>query len=499
MTICPMNRELNASVVSRPAPLRSCHLPKRHPGSGNLIMTHLLLAVSILWSSLAVAADLQPAVAAPQTARELGRYDVVVLGAGPSGITAAVAAARMGARTALAERYGAVGGNLTLGNISPVLGSVAPGTMSDELRALLTKGHEEASPAPKHLGRAWHTDPEQAKGRLTQWLSAAGVDLYLQATLCQTVLEGNRMRGAVVATPGGQGILYAACFVDATGDGTAAYLAGAECRVGRDSDGLAQPATLAFTLCDVDESRALAYYGGSDKVTMPDGKLKSYRELCREANARGDLPKNVSIVKLHRTLYPGERNVNATQANGYNTLDAAQIGKAELDLRGQIEQVTAFLRREVPGYARCRIALTPATLGVRESRRVMGDYVLADADVESGARFDDVVVHQAWFVIDIHNPAGSGQAEGKAKMAKPYDIPYRCLLPKGVEGLLTAGRCISGTHRAHSSYRVMGICMATGQAAGTAAAIAAKEKTLPRAVSAKQVQEALKKQGVQLP
>lgn len=456
-----------------------------------------VLALSLLWPALGMAGDSKSSVASMPSARELGQYDVVVVGAGPAGISAAVAAARLGAHTALVERYGAVGGNLTLGNVNPILGSVAPGTMYDELRALFLKGHEDEVPVQTRNGREVHIDTEQAKGQLVQWLAAAGVDLFLQATLCQTVLEGKRLRSVVVATPGGQGILYGTCFVDATGDGTAAYLAGAECRVGRDGDGLTQPTTLEFTLSDVDESRAITCFGGSDKVALPDGKL--YRDLCREANARGDLPTNVTIVRLHKTFYPGERTVNATQANGYNTLDAAQLGKADADLRGQIEQVTAFLRREVPGYGRCRVKTTPATLGVRESRRVTGDYILTDADVENGARFDDVVVHKAWFLIDIHNPAGGGQAEGQSKMAKPYDIPYRCLLPKGVEGLLTAGRCISGTHRAHASYRVMAICMATGQAAGTAAAIAAKEKSLPRAIPARKVQDALRKQGVQVP
>ena len=128
----------------------------------------------------------------------------------------------------------------------------------------------------------------------------------------------------------------------------------------------------------------------------------------------------------------------------------------------------------------------------------MGDYVLEDADVEQGRRQKDVVVHQAWFLIDIHNPAGGGQAEGHSQAAKPYDIPYRCLLPRGVEGLLTCGRCISGTHRAHASYRVMSICMATGQAAGAAAALSAREGLTPRELDVKLVQQALMDQGAVL-
>ena len=132
---------------------------------------------------------------------------------------------------------------------------------------------------------------------------------------------------------------------------------------------------------------------------------------------------------------------------------------------------------------------------MRESRRFQGEYILSDQDVEQGARFEDVVVHGAWFLIDIHNPAGGGQAEGHSQPAKPYDIPYRCLLPKGVEGLLLSGRNISGTHRAHASYRVMGIAMPVGQAAGTAAALCAKHGCLPRALDYRLVQQALTAAG----
>ena len=126
----------------------------------------------------------------------------------------------------------------------------------------------------------------------------------------------------------------------------------------------------------------------------------------------------------------------------------------------------------------------------------MGDYVINDEDVEKGNHYDDAVVHNAWFLIDIHNPSGGGQAEGHSKMAQPYDIPYGALLPKGIENLMTAGRCISGTHRAHASYRVMAICMATGEAAGTAAALSITENVTPRELSAKKVRTVLSEKGV---
>ena len=421
----------------------------------------------------------------------LEAYDVIVAGGGPAGVSAAVSAARMGAKTALIERYGILGGMLTSGLVNPVLGSVAPGTAYQEIMDLMGK---ECSATRN--GREMSVDPEQAKYRLLKLAADAGVSVYLQTPVVDVVKDGSRVRGLVVGTQEGLKTLTAHALVDATGDGFVAARAGAEYQVGRDSDGFCQPITTEFVLDNVDEARAITCWGGTDPVTLPGGKR--YSVFCQEAHDRGELPENVTIVRLHRTLYPGERSVNATQANGLNTLTPEGVVRGELTLRGQIDQVVAFLRNNIPGYESCRVKASGSSLGVRESRRIMGDYVLEDADVEQGRRQKDVVVHQAWFLIDIHTPAGGGQAEGHSQAAKPYDIPYRCLLPRGVEGLLTCGRCISGTHRAHASYRVMSICMATGQAAGAAAALSAREGLTPRELDVKLVQQALMDQGAVL-
>jgi hypothetical protein len=423
-----------------------------------------------------------------------GLYDVVVAGGGPAGIAAAVSAARAGARTLLLERYGALGGNLTLGNISPILGTVARGTFSDEMLGLLAGAHPGDKEIITSNGREGHIDPDEAKGILTRVVAGSGARFHLQAPVLDVVKEGSAVKGVIAATPTGPQAFLGKVVIDATGDGLVSYLSGARCDVGRDLDRRVQPTTLEFTLTGVDESRAIFCDGEADKVTLADGR--GYVQLCQEASKRGELPATVTIVRLHKTFYAGERNVNATQANGFDTLTLAGIASAEVELRAQVDMVVAFLRRHVPGYEACRVRSSASTLGVRETRRVMGDYVLTDRDVETGAKFKDVVVHDAWFLIDIHNPTGGGQAEGLPASPPSYDIPYRCLLPAGVDNLLTAGRCISGTHRAHASYRVMGICMAIGQASGTAAALAAAEGVPPRAVPAPKVQAALARAGV---
>lgn len=424
------------------------------------------------------------------------QFDVLVVGGGPAGVGAAVAAARMGAHTALLERGGLLGGMLTAGQVQPILGNVAPGSFYDEIVALLAEGHEDVPLIATRNGREIHVDVEEAKERLLRLTHESGVEIFLHTPVVEVLKDGSRVTGVLAGTALGLQELHASVVIDATGDGFAAMRAGAQYHIGREQDGRCQPVTIEFLVDHLDESRALSCFGGSDPVTLPDGK--KYSQLCRECCERGELPQNVSIVRLHKTFYPGERNVNATQANGLDILTPKDEVTAELTLRAQIDKIIAFLRKYVPGYENCRVKSSAATLGVRETRRIEGLRRIEDIDVETGTRCPDVVVHKAWFLIDIHNPAGGGQAEGHSQPAIPYDIPYGALVPRGVDGMLTAGRCISGTHRAHASYRVMAICLATGQAAGTAAALCAKRGELPRELDYHLVQDALQKAGCTL-
>ena len=424
------------------------------------------------------------------------KYDVLVLGGGPAGVCAAVSSARCGVSTLLVERFGVLGGMLTAGRVDPILGSVSTGTMYDEIVALLAKNHPNSEPHVTRNGREVQVDPEEAKTLLLNLVYDSGAKVYLQSTVIDVIRENEQVTGAVLTTPTGLMAVEAKCVIDATGDGFVAMMAGAAYKIGRESDGHCQPTTIEFVVDKVDESHAITCWGGTDPVTLPGGV--KYSEFCKEANKRSELPQNVSIVRLHRTHYAGERSVNATQSNGHDILSLNGIASAMYDLRNQIDVVVDFLKKNIPGFENCRVKASADALGVRETRRIMGEYVLQDADVETGARFDDVLVHKAWFLIDIHNPTGGGQAEKHSQPAIPYDIPYRCFVPLGVENLLVAGRCISGTHRAHASYRVMSICMAMGEAVGIAAAISAKFGVKPRNIPAKDIQKILIERGVAL-
>ena len=184
--------------------------------------------------------------------------------------------------------------------------------------------------------------------------------------------------------------------------------------------------------------------------------------------------------------------------NGVDCTSVTALYPAELQLRKQIDLLLAFFRNHLPGYENCRYRASGSTIGTRETRRVIGEHILTAEEMAQGKRFPDAVVHKAEFIVDIHNPAGPGQAEAKIQYVTPYDIPYGCFVPLTIDNLLTAGRCISGTHRAHASYRVMSICMAMGQAAGTAAALSAQNGCLPRHLPVKTIQDALQAQGVDL-
>ena len=418
-----------------------------------------------------------------------GYYDVVVAGSGPAGICAAVAAAREGAKVALVERYGVVGGNLTTGYVGPILGMVGKGTMRDELVELLGVPENDMIGV---TGRAH--DFEMAKIRLMQFVNHPNIDVYLQTTVTDVIKEGDTLKGIIATSGEGQFALLGKVTIDATGDGIVSYLAGATTEKGRE-DGLMQPVTLEFTIDGVDESKGVICIGDVDDVRLGDERFLDY---CKRLSLEGEIPERIAAVRLHPTTHSGERQVNTTQVNGVDMTRVDHIFKADLELREQILTLMDFFHKHIPGYENCRIISSGTTTGVRETRRVIGDYIITAEEMAAGCRFDDVIVHRAEFIVDIHNPEGSGQAEEHIQYCDPYDLPYRCFTPKGVEGLYTAGRCISGTHRAHASYRVMSICMAMGEAVGVAAAMCSQSGTTPRTLDVKELQNRLTNKGIEL-
>ena len=413
------------------------------------------------------------------------KYDIVIAGAGPAGIAAALEAARSGLKTALIERYGCVGGNLTLGYVGPLLGKVCPGTIAEEI--------EDAICAK----RGAVPDFERAKIALTSMLDEAGVDVYLQTSVIGAEKIGENIKNVYTSGKFGPLSFSAEVYVDATGDGDLAVQSGCRYEMGREGDGLVQPVTLMFVIDGVAPHQPLLCRHEEDYTDLGDGR--EYLDLCHKACRTGELPENVNIVRLYATGVNTERMVNATQENRIDPLDPMDVFKAEASLRRQIGKIVDFLKNNIPGFEDIHIKGSASTLGVRESRRILGRYQLTEQDLMEGRTYPDSVVHQANFCLDIHNPAGAGQAvheERRPAIPKPYDIPFSAMCPIGCDNLITAGRCISGTHVAHSSYRVMRICMAMGQAAAAAASVMCKTKTTTSTVDAEAIRNHLIGRGV---
>jgi hypothetical protein len=400
--------------------------------------------------------------------------EVLVCGGGPSGTAAAIMAARTGAQVLLVERYGRLGGMAIQAMVGPFMGSVSSPFVEEVMSRL--------------GGRA--VDWNRLDVDLADMVQEAGAELLLHAWAAETHVEDNRVTGVRLLAKQGLLDVRAGVVVDATGDGDVAWKAGAAFEQGRPGDGLVQPVSIMFRISGVDESRAFVSSGErrAREIRVPGG---TWEEVIHRGQAHGELPDTVGVIRTYATRRPGERGINATQVNHVDGTRAQDLTRAELEGRRQAFQVLAFLQKHAPGYEDAYMAGMPAVVGVRETRRFVGLQRLTREDLLRGRRWPDAVVRDASFVIDIHNPDGSGQAEGLAAEVRPYDIPYGCLVPRDLDGLLLAGRCISGSHDAHASYRVMCISMAIGAAAGAAAAVAVQNGVQPRDVDVAQVQRAL--------
>jgi len=282
--------------------------------------------------------------------------------------------------------------------------------------------------------------------------------------------------------------------VDCTGDGDIAAAAGAPFEIGRETDGLVQPMTLMFRMVEFDRAGFEAYVR-----EHPDQwrGVHGLWDLIRRAADAGELDLPREDILFFGTPHAREVSVNSTRVTGVLGTDVFDWSYAEWRSRAQLRQIVRFLQRRVPGFERAYCAQSGVHAGVRETRRIRGDYRLTADDVLSARQFDDVIARGS-YPVDIHNPKGSGTILKRLPDGAAYDIPLRCLLPEGVDNVIVAGRCLSGSHEAHSSYRVMPIAMATGQAAGVCAALATQGETAPRTVAARDVQAELLRQGADL-
>jgi len=460
-----------------------------------------------------------------EDARELsslGTFDVVVCGGGTSGTAAAIGAARAGASTLLVERYGFLGGLLTAWTAEPVLTfhdpsgrAVVGGFWRELLERLVKMGgspgalRAEGRPPWGRNCRLTPIDTEITKIALDQMIEEAGVRVVLHALATGPVMEGNRVCGVVLETRSGRLAALGKVVVDATADGDLCAGAGVTMQKGRESDDRMMPATNHFKVAGVDRSTLRRYVESHPdrflwwSVMDAEGKLppgvetsyvacSGFHDEIAAAVGRGELYLGRETINALPVPRPGQMELNTTRVSGVDGTDAFDVTRTEIDTRKQALSVIDFARRAIPGFQHAQILQLAVGAQFRETRRLVGQYVLTKEDVVEGRKHEDVVAKGA-YPVDIHDPIGSKSTW--TELRDSYDIPYRCLLPREARHLIVSGRLVSSTHEAYASLRVTPTPFATGQAAGVAAALAAREDCDVRDVVVEQLQAELHGQG----
>ncbi|MDR0656727.1 MAG: FAD-dependent oxidoreductase [Treponema sp.] len=441
----------------------------------------------------------------------MDKVDVLVVGGGPAGIAASVAAARAGMSTRLVDNNGYLGGMATAGLVGPFMTSFSPDGsrqivkgIFDELLLRMIDHGGAIHPSQCKPGTSYSSYIGRGHGNVSPFNSEAfkvdaealclnaGVKLLYHVFFVKALVseDGDSITGAVFATKAGLQVIQAKIFIDCTGDGDLAASAGVVMKQGRDEDGLTQPATLFFRISGIDKQKLERH-----RLEHPEPDAKQFNTEVEYARSQGDFPIEREKLGMYESC-DGTWRVNTTRIIHLDATDPAAVTAAEIEGRKQIQTVMSFLHKYIPGAENACLIESASVLGVRESRRIIGEYVLTAEDILSSRKFEDSIGLYG-FPIDIHQPDGKSGVFMQFK--EPYSIPYRILLPKQRgKNLLVAGRCVSATHDALGSVRIMPACFVTGQAAGTAAALALQEGISPKQLAYKKLEKKLLKNGALL-
>lgn len=442
--------------------------------------------------------------------------EVLVVGAGPAGLASALSCARRGAKTTLVENSGSLGGMATIGLIGPFMtcyssdgkDQIVKGIFDEVVRRMEERGgaiHPShipgASPyASFHLMGHDHVTPFESdvlKMVAFELCQEAGVKLKLYTRFLGTTVssnEGTQIKETLVANKSGLQAIRAKRFIDCTGDGDVAVSSGVPMEKGREKDKKMQPASLFFRIGEVDSQRLITFVRKNFPIGEErDGFLKLIKKAREEMNY--SVPHD--RLGLYQTVKWDEWLINHTRMLDVDGASGDDLTRAHIEGQRQVFEALEFLRRYVPGCENAEIIAVAEQVGVRESRRIQGEYVLNVDDVYNCTSFDDCVVAYA-FPVDIHDPTGTfGLFE--PPRGHHYEVPYRCLVPLKVDNLLVAGRCVSATHEALGAIRVMPCCFGMGEAAGAAAALSLEKGVLPRKLDTNLLQKSLAEQGAYIP
>ena len=416
------------------------------------------------------------------------KYDLIVVGGGFAGVSAAIAAAKKGVDVLLVERYNCLGGAAANALVMPFMPYWTKDIETKEKKFLCGDiFHEIISEMWGLAGNRNSTDhltdfdEEILKLVLNRMCKKYGVSLLFNTTVTGVTLDGGSIKSIKAFGRGLFVDLYADHFIDATGDAELSVLAGCACKLGRERDSLCQPMTLCFRMGGVDKEK---YVQNRSKITP---LYKEYQQKGLIKNPRED-------ILIVRSPIGGMVHINATRAIGVDPTDVEAVSDAEMLLREQMLELCLFFRENVPGGEHCEIASSAVESGIRESRRIVGLVRVTAEDLLSTRKFEDSIARGA-YKIDIHNPAGTGTYLKSIPNNDYYTIPYRALIPQNTKNLMVAGRSVSSTHEALAAIRIMPITSCMGEAAGIAASLAIDSACALSEIDVKTLQKKLTENG----
>lgn len=414
------------------------------------------------------------------------KYDVIVVGGGYAGVGAAIASAREGMKTLLIEKSGALGGAMNVNLVYPFMRYYTFDEnknrvdLSAGIFAEMVDGFTKYA---KYSETRRH-NPEYFKFVLDDMAVDAGVEVLFHSTVYETKSGDGKLKSVGVMTRSGAIELFADFFIDCTGDGDLFAMAGCDFQLGRESDSLCQPMTTCFRMSGVDIDLFLK-------------ERESLQELYRQKQQAGEIKNPRENILVFLGIGEGIVHFNTTRIVKHDPTDPFDVSRAEIEARRQIVEMERFLKANCKAFENATVISIANGIGVRESRKLKGMHVLTVDELKALTVFDDSIA-LGNYDVDIHNPEGTGTSHYYFKDGEFYTIPYRSLLPKEYDNLLVAGRCISATHEAQASIRIMPICACLGEAAGTAAALAHKTNTTAHTLDVKLLQTTLKNNGAKL-
>lgn len=446
------------------------------------------------------------------------RGDVIVVGGGPAGMCAAIAAAREGAGVVLVEQANACGGMATQGLVGPFMTCydrqaktmIIRGLFEEIVERMVRRGYA-IHPAQVHAGTCFTSwivlghehvtpfEPEGLKLIMDEMIQEAGVKVLYHTCFLRPLMERDRIAGVLVSSKKGLEVIEGKVVIDCTGDGDVAQRCGAPYEMGDQQLHQVQPATMFFHVSNVDGERLEAdIQAHLHTFYRKDGV--NYRSLhwrVAQARANGDWSLQRVSIGIFRMPKPDEWCVNTSRIMNVDSTDNESLTRAEIEGRRQADEILRFLRKYVPGCENARMKATASCIGIRESRHIVGDYWLTGEDLLQGKVPEDTILLSA-NSVDVHGRFGPVSNEYVAIQSDYYGVPYRCLLPRGVEQLLVAGRCVSADSTAAGAIRVIPPCMGMGEAAGVAAALAVKAGCTVRGLDTGLLRRRLRERGVYL-